>query len=667
SAEWTTPALADATLYFWRAKSFSSTISNAWVTSSFRTSSTLPSAPLVRWSESSSGQFLEGVTNRTTVTDSGVAISAQLPSHIYARSLGNRADANKDYYSTLQLDDQVMIGLWWIQGNGFLAMRADPVSRIPLFHAFDVPNDVTQSDSMQNFLTGSPAGNFIALSVVFDGRTNVSTGLRNSIKALGSALIDSVQPGDAWAFIAQVGGGSPPLESWSRLGMAADSVALQNAYSAGSGTFTGIQLPMPQRWQTFRWTASGASGTTNARVAIVGIRSNAGADTLRVIPRDSSVADLSSLNAVTADPSYVSWRAVSLLSSADAKGTPLLRNWSADFEPPADLAISSHSLSAPKIQIPKGTAGSVTLGVYNIGYRKVDSARVVLSLVQPDNSLQPIAYAEVDSIPVGGEQTVQVSFPTIGLPAQFTIQARVSPPNSSKELIWENNVALYNYIVQVGPPLSAKISVYADGVQLMDGDYVESRPKILVHLYDLTGGGSTPPAVDLFVDNLLIGSPSAPVLSKGERPAIRPLDDPTFMPVLSNGAHELRVRVTQLNALGLTDSVIQQVGVNVTDQYKILQMFNYPNPFGSDTWFTFVLTGNAPPDELIVRIYTVAGRKIREIVAPPGSLAIGFNKLYWDGRDADGDQVANGNYLYMVELHGGGKTQTAIGKLSRIR
>jgi hypothetical protein len=64
--------------------------------------------------------------------------------------------------------------------------------------------------------------------------------------------------------------------------------------------------------------------------------------------------------------------------------------------------------------------------------------------------------------------------------------------------------------------------------------------------------------------------------------------------VLTNGPHELRVRVSQQNASGTLDTVIQRLIINVTDEYKILQMFNYPNPFGAETWFTFVVTGNTP-------------------------------------------------------------------------
>ena len=97
--------------------------------------------------------------------------------------------------------------------------------------------------------------------------------------------------------------------------------------------------------------------------------------------------------------------------------------------------------------------------------------------------------------------------------------------------------------------------VFADGVQLMDGDYVAAHPKILVHLYDLGGVGSVPPAVDLYVDNVQVGSPIAGQIGKSALTVARPLDDPTFSPVLTNGTHDLRVRISQQNAFGALDTV----------------------------------------------------------------------------------------------------------------
>ena len=44
-----------------------------------------------------------------------------------------------------------------------------------------------------------------------------------------------------------------------------------------------------------------------------------------------------------------------------------------------------------------------------------------------------------------------------------------------------------------------------------------------------------------------------------------------------------------------------------------------------------------------------------------------FNMIYWDGRDQDGDLLANGTYLYKVILQSGNTTKSLIQKLVIIR
>jgi flagellar hook assembly protein FlgD len=100
---------------------------------------------------------------------------------------------------------------------------------------------------------------------------------------------------------------------------------------------------------------------------------------------------------------------------------------------------------------------------------------------------------------------------------------------------------------------------------------------------------------------------------------------------------------------------------------SILKLYNYPNPFSRDTYFTFVLTGDSRPEELHIRIFTIAGRRVKEIVVPQSELAVGFNRVYWDGRDADGDELANGYYFYKVTIKGEGQTESSIEKLAKIR
>jgi len=58
---------------------------------------------------------------------------------------------------------------------------------------------------------------------------------------------------------------------------------------------------------------------------------------------------------------------------------------------------------------------------------------------------------------------------------------------------------------------------------------------------------------------------------------------------------------------------------------------------------------------------------IREIEVEPSGLKYDFNKVYWDGRDEDGDELANGVYLYKMIIKKGDKTDSVIQKLAIVK
>ena len=81
---------------------------------------------------------------------------------------------------------------------------------------------------------------------------------------------------------------------------------------------------------------------------------------------------------------------------------------------------------------------------------------------------------------------------------------------------------------------------------------------------------------------------------------------------------------------------------------------NYPNPFSRFTEFTYELT---VPAEVEIKIFTLSGRLIRSL---KGTGSAGFNSgIVWDGRDQDGDRIANGVYIYKIvaqtRFNSGGK------------
>lgn len=92
----------------------------------------------------------------------------------------------------------------------------------------------------------------------------------------------------------------------------------------------------------------------------------------------------------------------------------------------------------------------------------------------------------------------------------------------------------------------------------------------------------------------------------------------------------------------------------------IKQILPYPNPMKSDGWFTFVITEEA---DVTISIYTISGRKIKTIKAP--GLSSGYNQVYWDGKDGDGDEIANNTYFFKIKAKqlSNNKVSEEIGKL----
>ena len=124
---------------------------------------------------------------------------------------------------------------------------------------------------------------------------------------------------------------------------------------------------------------------------------------------------------------------------------------------------------------------------------------------------------------------------------------------------------------------------------------------------------------------------------------------------------EYELRLTASDVHGNTDT--KRITFQVHDNLQLLSFLNYPNPFPRKTMLTCELT--APADSLTVKIYTLSGRMIREISIPATP---GFLMVEWDGRDADGVEVANGVYYAKLKIkREGEKDITEILKMMKLR
>ncbi|MBI5266770.1 MAG: type IX secretion system sortase PorU [candidate division Zixibacteria bacterium] len=133
---------------------------------------------------------------------------------------------------------------------------------------------------------------------------------------------------------------------------------------------------------------------------------------------------------------------------------------------------------------------------------------------------------------------------------------------------------------------------------------------------------------------------------------------------LSPGEHSLKIKAWD-NANNYS-AVTLVVTVTTGGSLAINNLLNYPNPMAGWTQFYFELT--SPADRLTLEIFTLSGRRIQsmdQIDLPADNYPNNAVSIGWDGRDAVGDRVATGVYLYKataVPSAGGGPVE-AFGKI----
>lgn len=133
---------------------------------------------------------------------------------------------------------------------------------------------------------------------------------------------------------------------------------------------------------------------------------------------------------------------------------------------------------------------------------------------------------------------------------------------------------------------------------------------------------------------------------------------------LENGDYSIQVKAWDIfNNFSTERSYFSVVG---DDDLVVRDIYNYPNPFSGRTTFTFQ-QNLSEPINVKIKIYSIAGRMIKEIER--ANISERFVTIDWDGRDADGNELANGTYLYkiIVKTSVSETTKSFLGKLAIVR
>ena len=207
---------------------------------------------------------------------------------------------------------------------------------------------------------------------------------------------------------------------------------------------------------------------------------------------------------------------------------------------------------------------------------------------------------------------------------------------------------------------------FDDRDNFRDGDLVGSNPVLTAEIFDENGINLTQEVghrIEIQIDD----EPSQDITSffaydrnsysQGE--LLYHLND------LESGDHQLKLEawdnLNNPSSEEISFRVANEMGLVLTD------VVNYPNPFSDETNFTFQLLGSDAATEIEIKVYTITGRLIKSLnnLIPPTD---GFNYDYlWDGRDDDGDLIANGVYIYKLVIRNEIEQKEVIEKLVVLR
>lgn len=539
------------------------------------------------------------------------------------------------------------------EGRAVAAQMAASVNGIPDDHVLMV----AVRDDANGYPPTAPDG------------TNISPELRQALAAFGARLIDSVGFRDSYVLVGRRSDPSDVREQHFVLGTAVARDTLR--VRATEGVLRTPVIGPANSVATLVW--NGEAGSPSAAVDLRLYALRAGAP--GAAPGTTAPDTLLGQWTAVAPGSEVSLAALNPLPSAflrlearlrDESGvaSPVLRSLGLGYVSRfPELGITSQVVESEPDSVLEGEPVTVRATVYN-GGRIASAARSVRLSVPGSGILLEQALPAVAPDPDGGVE-VEFELPTAGLRGSHGFELGIDPAGEGTEYYHANNV--YSKRFASGRDGEAPLlDVTFDGAGIVNGDFVAPSPLIEISLRDHSPLPVTDTSsVQLFLDGRRIWLKSDARVSYEpgsgeEKLRIR------FTPELEDGLHFLAVSGKDASG-NAADTIPYQVRFNVSRQARFDQVIPYPSPTAGPADFTFRVIGAEAPESVRLKLYTVAGRLIREIDAAPGDLRVGFNRIAWDGRDADGDALANGVYFFKVVLSLGGENVEYVGRFAVLR
>lgn len=632
-------------IYYWRCRAAADSSESAWVVSSFYAADDTRYG----WRQERASQFTRNKAAGAQLTANHIELEKQIIS-LYAESAGY-SDGN---YARLIINSESPLTI----GRGINMVIVDGRNgEIVTGRVFDLWEDAAAADSLAAVIARQPDGHYVLCAIKDEGSAKMNENGYRALESIGSALCRKTGSRDSWAIIG-VKGAAPGSVPEGRQITGAGVVRLESAMTLymPQGVVTTPKIGPATTWGDLTLHKETPAATA-LPVNVIGYHRSGRVDTLYT-DFSGSALPLSTLD--SAQYPYLTLQA--RLTTTNGNYSPALHWWQVTYSPAADPAIGFDTFTQSADTVLTGEKVTLNVDIHNIGPVPLtpDSLTILFQEKDAAQGRRTFATAALAaSVPVDSFITVSREWSSAGRNGERQLFITIDPDNKVIEAN-ENNNYLTTFVQVQKDTVNPVLKVTFDGREIMYGDMVASRPLILAGIYD-----NSPQMLDdtsyvnIFLDDRRVtfaGQTGQLKIRQSTEAGVRAVVE--FTPVLADGEHNLSIMALDAS----NNSIVWSEAFQVVNDLKLLNVVNYPNPFAGKTDFTFELS---QPAQIRIKIFTVAGRLIQEI--DQGWAAAGFNTIPWDGRDADGDRLANGVYLYKIYAVNGSQKTKELSKFIVMR
>lgn len=517
-----------------------------------------------------------------------------------------------------------------------------------------------EANQLAAIIENAPAGKLIALCVIDDGASNLTTRLINAIKTAGGVLIDNLGFRTPYLILGKKGGAPGSaierLESNTYANLLIDDSTFY--LNKSSATFTTPFVKSEGKWRDILITGSTSNGSAIS-VKLLGKKSSGAVDTLQTYSPGSAAYSLASVDNTV----YPELGMAATLQAGSDGSSPKLQQLGIRYTPLPEIGINYQGVYISRDTMQFGENQQLKFTISNAGDVTIDSVGILVEIAFNDNTSDTLSSFVARNVLAGERRAYTLEYFGSAGPQVRSFRVTIDPDNAVKEKYEDNNSYSVPFYLKADTT-AAFMKITEGGKDFYDGDLLPDNPQFLIELHDASLlPVNDPTFIKVYLNDNLV--PYAPGILEPSYSTTNPKMKVVYTPTLEEGTYELRVEAKDALGNAVTQGTTEKTFA-VSNQLSIANLYNYPNPVtGNGTHFTFVLA--QIPEKLELNVYTIAGRLIKSMNIPAAELKTDFNRIYWDSRDEDGDLIANGVYLYTVKITGEGKIQKQTGKLAVTR